>query len=275
MSSSIQEVLLANNLIVAFVFVGITVYLSYFISEKFTSGKFHGSAIAIIFGLIFAYIAGLLYEGEKGVADIAILSGVGLLGGSMLRDFAIVATAYGANFQDLKSSGAEGIFSLFLGVILSFSLGALIAIFFGYTDAISITTIGAGAVTFVVGPITGSAIGAGSEVIALSVAAGLVKSILVMTMTPLVARRIGLNNPKSAMVFGGLMGTNSGVAAGLAAVDPKLVPYGAMTATFYTALGCLIVPSVLFFIVNSRSSSFFFISFLLGFSSPLYFVSFT
>ena len=189
-------------------------------------------------------------EGEKGVADIAILSGVGLLGGSMLRDFAIVATAYGANFQDLKSSGAEGVFSLFLGVILSFSLGALIAISFGYTDAISITTIGAGAVTFVVGPITGSAIGAGSEVIALSVAAGLVKSILVMTMTPLVARRIGLNNPKSAMVFGGLMGTNSGVAAGLAAVDPKLVPYGAMTATFYTALGCLIVPSVLFFIVN-------------------------
>ena len=71
-----------------------------------------------------------------------------------------------------------------------------------------------------------------------------------MTMTPLVARRIGLNNPKSAMVFGGLMGTNSGVAAGLAAVDPKLVPYGAMTATFYTALGCLIVPSILFFIVN-------------------------
>ena len=250
MSSSIQEVLLTNNLIVAFVFVGITVYFSYFISEKFTSGKLHGSAIAIILGLIFAYIAGLFYEGEKGVADIAILSGVGLLGGSMLRDFAIVATAYGANFQDLKSSGAEGIFSLFLGVILSFSLGALIAIFFGYTDAISITTIGAGAVTFVVGPITGSAIGAGSEVIALSIAAGLVKSILVMTMTPLVARRIGLNNPKSAMVFGGLMGTNSGVAAGLAAVDPKLVPYGAMTATFYTALGCLIVPSVLFFIVN-------------------------
>ena len=76
------------------------------------------------------------------------------------------------------------------------------------------------------------------------------KSILVMTITPLVAKRIGLNNPKSAMVFGGLMGTNSGVAAGLAAVDPKLVPYGAMTATFYTAVGCLIVPSILFFLVD-------------------------
>ena len=52
------------------------------------------------------------------------------------------------------------------------------------------------------------------------------------------------------MVSGGLMGTNSGVAAGLAAVDPKLVPYGAMTATFYTAIGCLIVPSLLFLFID-------------------------
>jgi hypothetical protein len=42
------------------------------------------------------------------------------------------------------------------------------------------------------------------------------------------------------------MGTTSGVAGGLAATDPKLVPYGAMTATFYTGLGCLMGPSVLF-----------------------------
>jgi malonate transporter MadM subunit len=55
-----------------------------------------------------------------------------------------------------------------------------------------------------------------------------------------------LDNPRSAMVFGGLMGTTSGVAGGLAATDPKLVPYGAMTATFYTGLGCLMGPSVLF-----------------------------
>ena len=46
------------------------------------------------------------------------------------------------------------------------------------------------------------------------------------------------------------MGTNSGVAAGLAAVDPKLVPYGAMTATFYTALGCLMVPSIMFLLID-------------------------
>ena len=38
-------------------------------------------------------------------------------------------------------------------------------------------------------------------------------------------------------------------AAGLAATDPKLVPYGAMTATFYTGIGCLLGPSILFFSV--------------------------
>ncbi len=246
----INEVLIQNSLITAFVFIGLIVYVSYFLSDKLTNGRFHGSAIAIILGLIFAYFAGVFTDGEKGVSDIAVLSGVGILGGSMLRDFAIVATAYGAKLNDLRSSGAAGIFSLFFGVILSFTLGALTAIAFGYDDPKSITTIGAGTVTFVVGPITGSAIGAESEIIALSIAAGLVKSILVMTVTPLVAKNIGLNNPKSAMVFGGLMGTNSGVAAGLAAVDPKLVPYGAMTATFYTAVGCLIVPSLLFFLID-------------------------
>ena len=38
-----------------------------------------------------------------------------------------------------------------------------------------------------------------------------------------------------------------GTAAGMAAVDPKLVPYAAMTATFYTGFGCLVFPSILYF----------------------------
>jgi len=88
-------------------------------------------------------------------------------------------------------------------------------------------------------------------VVALSIAAGLVKSIMVMTGTPFVARFIGLDNPRSAMIYGGLMGTTSGVAGGLAATDPRLVPYGAMTATFYTGLGCLLGPSVFFFTVRA------------------------
>lgn len=113
------------------------------------------------------------------------------------------------------------------------------------------TTIGGGAATYIVGPVTGTALGASSEVMALSVAAGLVKSILVMTPTPFVAKYIGLDNPRSALIFGGLMGTTSGVAGGLAATDPKLVPYGAMTATFYTALGCLLGPSVIFMVIRA------------------------
>ena len=87
--------------------------------------------------------------------------------------------------------------------------------------------------------------------IALSVAAGLTKSVLVMIGTPFVAPHIGLNNPHSALIYGGLMGTTSGVAGGLAATDPKLVPYGAMTATFYTGAGCLLAPSVLYLMVEA------------------------
>ena len=71
-----------------------------------------------------------------------------------------------------------------------------------------------------------------------------------MIGTPFVAKSIGLDNPLSAMIYGGLTGTTSGVAGGLAATDPKLVPYGAMTATFYTGVGCLLAPSLLFMMVR-------------------------
>jgi len=111
---------------------------------------------------------------------------------------------------------------------------------------VSMTTIGAGAVTDLVGPVTGAAIGASPDVMALSIATGLVKAIIVMVGTPIAARFLALKTPRSAMVFGGLAGTVSGVSAGLAATDRKLVPYGALVATFHTGLGCLLGPSVLF-----------------------------
>jgi malonate transporter MadM subunit len=148
--------------------------------------------------------------------------------------------------NELKKAGAVGAASIVIGVVLSFVVGAIVAVAFGYRDPVSISTIGAGAATYIVGPVTGTALGADSGVIALSVAAGLTKSVLVMVGTPLVASRIGLDNPHAAMIYGGLMGTTSGVAGGLAATDPKLVPYGAMTATFYTGVGCLLAPSLLF-----------------------------
>ena len=245
------ELLVDKGLVAAFLFVGLITWLSYWLSKNVTRGYVHGSAIAIAIGLGLAYLGGLYTGGNKGLADIAIFSGLAVLGGSMLRDFAIIATAYGADLTAIKKAGWVGALSVVIGVVLSFVVGALVAYAFGYRDAVAITTIGAGAATYIVGPVTGTALGASSEVIALSIAAGLVKSILVMICPPWVANSIGLNNPQSAMVYGGLMGTTSGVAGGLAATDPKLVPYGAMTATFYTGVGCLLAPSLLFLIVRT------------------------
>lgn len=250
----LTEVLVKNGIITAFLFVGVVVWFSYWLSARLTQGRLHGSAVAIALGLLLAYIGGYFSGGSKGIADIPIFTGVAVLGGAMFRDFAIVATAFGADLETIKKAGLIGALSILLGVVLSFVVGALVALAFGYTDAVSISTIGAGAATYIVGPVTGTALGAGSDVIALSVAAGLVKSVLVMIGTPMVAPLIGLNNPQSAMIFGGLMGTTSGVAGGLAATDPRLVPYGAMTATFYTGVGCLLAPSVLFLIVRALVS---------------------
>lgn len=247
----ISEVLIKNGLVFAFLLVGGVMWLSYYVSHHLTAGRLHGSAVAIIAGLVLAYFGGLFTGGSKGMADIPVFAGLGIMGGAMLRDFAIVSTAYGVDLQEIRRSGIVGVLSLFLGIFLSFIVGAIVALMFGYTDAVSMTTLGAGAATYIVGPVTGSALGASSEVVALSVAAGLVKSVIVMIGTPFIAPYIGLNNPKAAMAYGGLMGTTSGVAGGLAATDKRLVPYGAMTATFYTGLGCLLGPSVMYFLIRA------------------------
>jgi malonate transporter MadM subunit len=248
---ALVKVLAANSLLTAFAFVGILVWLSYWLSARLSKGHVHGSAIAIALGLVLAWAGGVLTGGSKGIADVPLLAGIGVMGGAMFRDFAIVATAFGAELEALKKAGAIGAASVVIGVLLSFVVGAVTAVLFGYTDPIAVTTIGAGAATYIVGPVTGTALGATSDIVALSIAAGLTKSVLVMIATPFIAPRIGLDNPHSALIYGGLMGTTSGVAAGLAATDPKLVPYGAMTATFYTGVGCLLAPSVLYFLVKA------------------------
>ena len=48
---------------------------------------------------------------------------------------------------EARRAGLLGVISLALGTILPFIVGGLVAAAFGYTDAISITTIGAGAIT--------------------------------------------------------------------------------------------------------------------------------
>jgi len=203
-----------------------------------------GSAIAIVVALVLAFISGKFTGGTKGVSDVTYFSGFALLGGSMLRDYAIVSTAFGVKLENLKKAGLPGIVSLLVGVAFSFFVGVIIAVALGYNNAVDAATIGAGTVTFIVGPVTGTALGASSEVVALSIAAGVVKSVVTMIITPFIAKAIKLDNPTTAMVYGGLIGTTSGVAGGLAATDSKLVPYGAMTATFYTGLGSLLCPSL-------------------------------
>lgn len=235
-----------NGLVFAFLIVSVIMFLSYYIGKKLTNNKIPGAAIAISVGLIIAY-----FGGEKGVASIPAFSGMAILGGSMLRDFSIVSTAMGASYTEIKKTGLIGLLCLILGTLIAFIVGGSIAYAFGFHDAKSITTIGAGACTFIVGPVTGSAVGASSAVIAISIAVGVIKSIFVTIATPFLAKRLGIDNPQTAMIFGGLVGSTSGVSAGLAATDTKLVPYGALTATFHTAMGCLLCPSILYFIVQS------------------------
>ncbi|MEY2595308.1 MAG: malonate transporter subunit MadM [Bacteroidota bacterium] len=241
----ITQLIAKHDLIVAFLFVGIVMYVSFWFSKRILRGKIPGAAIAITAGLVIAY-----FGGKKGIADFPLFAGMAVLGGSMMRDFSIVSTAMGASMREIRKTGWVGIISLLLGISTSFFIGGLIGYFMGYHELKSIATIGAGACTFIVGPVTGNAIGASSDVIAISIAIGVIKSVMVTILTPIIAKRIGLDNPQTAMIYGGLIGTTSGVAAGLAATDPKLVPYGALTATFYTGLACLLCPSVLYFILN-------------------------
>jgi malonate transporter MadM subunit len=244
--NDIIKLLDKNGLVFAFLIVSAIMYASYFIGKKLTNNKIPGAAIAISVGLIIAY-----FGGEKGVASIPAFSGMAILGGSMLRDFSIVSTAMGASFTEIKKTGLIGLLCLVLGTLVAFIIGGSIAYIMGYHDAKSITTIGAGACTFIVGPVTGAAVGASSPVVAISIAVGVIKSIFVTISTPFLAKRLGIDNPQTAMIFGGLVGSTSGVSAGLAATDTKLVPYGALTATFHTAMGCLLCPSILYFIVHS------------------------
>ena len=94
MTEILTHVFTANALLTAFAVVGLVMWLSNALSKHLTRGRVHGSAIAIIIGLAAAFAGGVWTGGEKGVADIPILAGIGLMGGAMLRDFAIVATAF-------------------------------------------------------------------------------------------------------------------------------------------------------------------------------------
>lgn len=115
-----------NGLVTAFAVVGLVMLLSGVISRKLTFGRVQGSAIAILIGLALAYAGGKMSGGSKGLADLALFSGVGLMGGNMLRDFAIVATAFEVHAEEAKRAGWIGAIALLLGTVLPFIVGVCV-----------------------------------------------------------------------------------------------------------------------------------------------------
>ncbi|MCR4399191.1 MAG: malonate transporter subunit MadM [Firmicutes bacterium] len=247
----LDKLLSGNGLVWGFAVVALTLWVGYLIGDVLLAKRIRGTAISLVLGLVLAYVGGVLAKGSQGLANIPAFSGLGLMGGAMLRDYAIVSTAYGAKFEELKKAGLIGLLSLLLGIVGSFVVGVVLAYAMGVRNPEDLTTIGAGTCTFIVGPVTGAAVKASSAAVTLSIAAGIVKAIVAILVTPLVAKRIGLTTPAAAMVFGGFIGSNTGVMGGLAATDPALVPYGAITATFYTGTGCLLCPSIGYMIVKA------------------------
>ena len=67
MLSMLEKVLQHNGLVAAFALVGIVMGLSMWVSKKLTFGRVHGSAIAIMIGLVLAYWGGMQTGGERGV----------------------------------------------------------------------------------------------------------------------------------------------------------------------------------------------------------------
>ena len=109
----IKGILIDNAFVMSFMFIALGVFISGIISKYVFKGKLPTSAVAIVVGLIAAYIGGSITGGSitggsNGIADIEMFTGIGILGGSSLRDFAIISTAYGASLTELKRSGLIG-----------------------------------------------------------------------------------------------------------------------------------------------------------------------
>ena len=115
----IEPLLIKYSLVFAFALVGAITFVSYQISKRVTQGRMHGSAIAILIGLMLAYYGGVVTGGKRGLADIEWLAGIGVMGGAMLRDFAIVATAFGVRLDEFLKTGISGVVSLLAGVFVS------------------------------------------------------------------------------------------------------------------------------------------------------------
>jgi cytochrome c oxidase assembly factor CtaG len=59
----IEHVFIEQSLVAAFAVIGVVMWLSLAVSKRFTAGRVHGSAIAIVIGLALAYAGGLMTGG--------------------------------------------------------------------------------------------------------------------------------------------------------------------------------------------------------------------
>jgi len=90
-----------NGLVMAFIVIAVIMLFSYKISDL-TNKRIAGSAISITIGLVLAFIGGKVTGGSKGLVDIALFSGIGVMGGGMLLNYGIVSTAMGVRFKEIK-----------------------------------------------------------------------------------------------------------------------------------------------------------------------------
>ncbi len=172
MSDVLAQMARGQALIFAFAIVGLLMGLASLLSRALTRGRVHASAFAIVLGLALAYVGGLATGGHNGMADVVPFAGLALLGGAMLRDFAVVSTAFEVDVAEAWRAGAIAFVAVAFGTVIPFMVGAAVAWSFGFRDAVSMTTIGAGANAYIIGTATGTALGATSPVIALSIATG-------------------------------------------------------------------------------------------------------
>lgn len=107
----IEDLFIKNGFIFSFLLVGVMMLITDFLSKRVIKNKIPGVALAIVLGLILA-----AFGGEKGIANIPIFAGMAILGGSMMRDFAIVSTSLGASFEEIKKAGWVAFFSLLIGI---------------------------------------------------------------------------------------------------------------------------------------------------------------
>lgn len=78
MAAMITKLFVKNGMIFAFMLLGIIMFVAYKLGGL-TKGRVHGSAIAIFLGLVLAYIGGVTTGGNKGIADIPLFAGMGLV----------------------------------------------------------------------------------------------------------------------------------------------------------------------------------------------------